>query len=45
VLVLIGRQQDSWLAAWSQADAAVPHPLDPAAVAQAVAELARTVVE
>jgi len=45
VLVLIGRVQDSWLAAWSQADAAVPHPLDPAAVAQAVAELARTVVE
>lgn len=42
VLVLIGRVQDSWLAAWSQADAAVPHPLDPAAVAQAVAELART---
>jgi DNA-binding response OmpR family regulator len=45
VLVLIGRVQDSWLAAWSQADAAVPHPLDPAAVAQAVAELARTVLK
>jgi len=44
VLVLIGRPQDSWLAAWSQADAVVPHPLDPAAVASAVADLARTVV-
>lgn len=43
VLVLTGRPQDSWLAAWSLADNAVSHPLDPAAVAQAVAELARTV--
>ena len=44
VLVLLGRPQDSWLAAWSLADNAVLHPLDPAAVAQAVAELARTVM-
>ena len=29
VLVLTGRSQDSWLATWSRADAAVPHPLDP----------------
>lgn len=43
VLVLLGRPQDSWLAAWSLADNAVLHPLDPAAVAQAVAALARTV--
>jgi DNA-binding response OmpR family regulator len=41
VLVLIGRVQDNWLAAWSLADAALPHPVDPAAVAAAVAELAR----
>lgn len=41
VLLLTGRPQDAWLAAWSQADAAVPHPLDPFAVAQAVADLAR----
>ena len=41
ILVLTGRPQDAWLATWSQADAAVPHPLDPLAVAQAVAELAR----
>lgn len=43
VLVLLGRPQDSWLAAWSLADGVVVHPLDPAAVAQAVAELARAV--
>jgi DNA-binding response OmpR family regulator len=41
VLVLTGRREDAWLASWSQADLAVPHPLDPAAVAGAVAELAR----
>lgn len=43
VLVLTGRPQDSWLAAWSLADGAVSHPLDPAGVAGAVAELARGV--
>lgn len=43
VLVLTGRPQDGWLAAWSQADLAVPHPLDPIAVAGAVADLGRTV--
>ncbi len=41
VLVLTGRPQDAWLAAWSRAEAAVPHPLDPRAVADAVASLAR----
>lgn len=41
VLVLTGRVQDNWLAAWSLADSVVPHPLDPAAVASAVAEMAR----
>ncbi len=41
VLVLTGRPDDAWLAAWSLADAALPHPLDPRAVAAAVAELAR----
>jgi len=43
VLVLTGRPQDGWLAAWSRADLAVPHPLDPMAVAGAVAELGRRV--
>lgn len=41
VLVLTGRPQDAWLATWSQADAAVPHPLDPMAVAESLAALAR----
>lgn len=41
VLVLTGRPQDGWLAAWSLADQAVPHPLDPIALSEAVAELAR----
>lgn len=40
VLVLTGRPGDGWLAAWSQADAAVAHPLDPAALAAAVTRLA-----
>lgn len=40
VVVLTGRPQDGWLAAWSQADAAVPHPLDPVVLARAVAECA-----
>ena len=41
VLVLTGRPQDAWLATWSRADFAVPHPLDPVAVVEAVALLAR----
>lgn len=41
VLVLTGRPQDGWLAAWSMADDAVPHPLDPIKVAEAIAGLAR----
>ena len=41
MLVLTGRPQDGWLAAWSLADAVVPHPLDPIQVAEAVASLAR----
>lgn len=41
VIVLTGRVQDGWLAAWSYADAVVPHPLDPIALATAVAQTAR----
>jgi DNA-binding response OmpR family regulator len=41
ILVLIGRAQDAWLAAWSRADLVVPHPLEPVAVAEAVAALMR----
>lgn len=43
ILVLTGRPQDGWLAAWSMADLAVPHPLDPVAVAEAVATVGRSV--
>jgi DNA-binding response OmpR family regulator len=41
ILVLLGRPQDAWLATWSRAEAAVVHPLDPMALASAVAELMR----
>ncbi|MGN6522888.1 MAG: hypothetical protein ACTHMZ_06780 [Actinomycetes bacterium] len=41
VLVLTGRVQDNWLAAWSRADAAVPYPLDPIVLANTVADLVR----
>lgn len=41
VLVLVGRAQDGWLATWSRAEAVLSHPLDPAAVAAAVADLLR----
>lgn len=42
ILVLTGRPQDAWLAAWSLADAAVPHPLDPFDLTEALVGLART---
>lgn len=41
VLVLTGRVADNWLAAWSRADAAVAHPLDPIVLARVVAQLLR----
>jgi len=42
VLVLTGRPQDAWLATWSRAEAAVPHPIDPVALAEAVVALLRS---
>ena len=39
VLVLTGRPDDEWLATWSRAEAAVPHPLDPIALTDAVVRL------
>ncbi|GAA1953754.1 hypothetical protein [Catenulispora subtropica] len=42
VLVLTGRPQDGWLATWSRAEAWTPHPIDPVALADSVAELVRT---
>ena len=41
ILVLTGRVHDQWLANWSRAEAAVPHPLDPIVLARAVADLMR----
>ncbi len=41
ILVLTGRRDDAWLASWSRADAAVPHPINGIALAPAVAELMR----
>ena len=41
VLVLTGRRDDAWLATWSRAEAAVPHPIDPIRLAEAVVALLR----
>lgn len=41
VVLLIGRPQDAWLATWSRAEAAVSHPVDPVALADAVAGVLR----
>ncbi len=42
VIVLTGRPQDAWLATWSRAEAAVPHPIDPVQLADAVIGLLRS---
>lgn len=42
VLVLTGRPDDAWLARWSRAEAAVPHPIDPIRLGEAVVSLLRT---
>jgi DNA-binding response OmpR family regulator len=41
ILVITGRPQDAWLATWSRADGAVPHPIDPLRLAEAVIALVR----
>lgn len=41
VLVLTGRPDDAWLARWSRAEAAVPHPIDPIRLGEAVVSLLR----
>lgn len=41
VLVITGRQEDSWLAAWSMAEASVVHPIDPFTLAKTAADLLR----
>ena len=42
VLVLTGRADDAWLARWSRAEAAVPHPIDPIRLGDAVVGLLRS---
>lgn len=41
ILAIIARRDDGWLATWSRADAVIGLPLDPMAVAKAVADLMR----
>ncbi len=41
VLVLTGRSDDAWLANWSRAEAAVPHPIDPVRLGEAAVALLR----
>jgi CheY-like chemotaxis protein len=43
-LLVIGRADDGWLATWSRADAVVSQPIDPAALARALAGLMRTLL-
>lgn len=42
IVVLTGRADDAWLAKWSHADAALPHPVDPMALGRTVLGLLRT---
>lgn len=44
ILVLTGRPDDAWLANWSRAEAAVPHPIDPIQLSDAVVGLLRSTV-
>ncbi len=41
ILVPTGRTDDAWLAKWSRAEAAVPQPIDPIRLADAVVGLLR----
>ena len=41
IVVLIGRAEDAWLAAWSRAEGVVNHPVDPFVLARTVADLMR----
>jgi hypothetical protein len=42
VLLITGRREDAWLAAWSRAEASGIHPIDPFTLANTVADLLRT---
>ncbi|HEY7054298.1 MAG TPA: hypothetical protein VH496_19500 [Mycobacterium sp.] len=41
IVVLTGRRDDAWLAKWSRAEAAVPLPVDPIRLADAVVGILR----
>lgn len=41
LVVVVARHDDRWLAAWSQCDAVLSHPLDPFEAASTVARLLR----
>lgn len=44
LVVLTGRPDDAWLASWSRAEGAVPHPIDPILLGRTVLNLLRTPV-
>ena len=39
IIVLTGRADDAWLARWSRADAALPHPIDPIKLSRTALDL------
>jgi len=41
IVVIVSREQDRWLAAWSHADAVIVQPIDPVAAAATVTETLR----
>ena len=45
IVVLTGRADDAWLASWSRAEAAVPHPIDPILLGRTVLDLLRAHVQ
>ena len=45
IVVLTGRPDDAWLASWSRAEGAVPHPVDPIVLGRTVLGLLRTPVQ
>lgn len=45
IVVLTGRPDDAWLASWSRAEAAVPHPIDPIRLGRTVLGLLRAPVQ
>jgi DNA-binding NtrC family response regulator len=42
VLLITGRREDAWLAAWSRAEASIIHPIDPFTLGNTVADLLRS---